>query len=158
MDIALALLIGLIAVYAGGVAALVLRRPLGPARALTAGAGTAAGVVAAFALMLLFAHVWFPGTLIVVALFAGAVAYLTLLRDLGGAKAGPAALLGALLTCGSFVFVSYLAVMAVLGAAGVYLVLRQWLRMRPALLLMGGTLGGLLAASAAVFAAALANM
>jgi hypothetical protein len=48
--------------------------------------------------------------------------------------------------------------MALIGAAGVYLVLRLWLQTRPALLVMGGTLAGLLTASAGVFALALAGM
>ena len=48
--------------------------------------------------------------------------------------------------------------MALIGAAGVYLVLRLWLRTRPALLVMGGALGALLAASAGVFALALSSM
>jgi len=49
-------------------------------------------------------------------------------------------------------------VLALVGAAGVYLLLRLWLRTRPALLVMGGTLGGLLAASAFVFTVALSTM
>jgi hypothetical protein len=49
-------------------------------------------------------------------------------------------------------------VMALVGATGVYLVLRLRLRTRPALLVLGGTLGALLAASAGVFALALSGM
>ena len=158
VDIALVALIALIAAYAGGVAAVVRLRPAGPARALLDGAGAAAGVAASFALMLALARVWLPGTVIVAALLAGGVLHATLLRDLGPARAGGLAAAGGLLIGASFLFVSYLAVMALIGAAGVYLVLRLWLRTRPALLVMGGALGALLTASAGVFALALSGM
>ncbi|MEV8517142.1 hypothetical protein [Dactylosporangium sp. NPDC051484] len=46
--------------------------------------------------------------------------------------------------------------MALIGAAGVHVMLRP--RTRPALLVMGGALGALFAASAGVFALALSNM
>jgi len=158
VDFTLVALIALIAAHAGGVAAIVRLRPAGPARALLEGAGTAAGVAASFALMLVLAHVWLPGTVIVAALLAGGVLYGTLLRDLGPSRAGGLAAAGGLLIGASFLLVSYLAVMALIGAAGVYLVLRLWLRTRPALLVMGGTLGALLAASAGAFALALSTM
>jgi hypothetical protein len=159
VDFALVALIALIAAYAGGVWIIVRLRPAGPARALTEGTGAAAGVATSFALMLVLARVWLPGTIIVAALLAGGVLYGTLLRDVGPARAGGTAVAGGLLIAASFVFVSYLAVMALIGAAGVYLVLRLWLQQtRPALLVMGGTLAGLLTASAGVFALALAGM
>jgi hypothetical protein len=158
VDFALVALIILIAAYAGGVAAIVRLRPAGPARALLEGVGTAVGVAASFALMLALAHAWLPGTIIVAALLAGAVLYGTLLRDVGPARAGATAAVGGLLIGASFLFVSYLAVMALIGAAGVYVMLRLWLRSRPALLVMGGALGALLAASAGVFALALSTM
>ncbi len=158
VDFALVALIALMAAYAGGVATIVRRRPSGPARSLLEGVGVAAGVAAGFALMLMLARVWTPGTIIVAALLAGGVLHGTLLRDLGPARAGAVAAAGGLLIGASFLFVSYLAVMALIGAAGVYLVLRLWLRARTALLVMGGTLGTLLAASAGVFALALASM
>jgi hypothetical protein len=158
VDIALMALIALIAAYAGGVATIVRLRPAGLVRALAEGVGVAAGVAASFALMLVLARVWLPGTVIVAALLAGCVLYGTLLRDLGPARAGGAAAAGGLLIGASFLFVSYLAVMALVGAAGLYLVLRLWLRTRPALLVMGGALGALLAASAGVFALALSSM
>jgi hypothetical protein len=158
VDFALVALIALIAAYAGGVATILRLRPAGPARALLEGVGVAAGVAASFALMLVLARVWLPGTIIVAALLAGCVLYGTLLRDLGAARAGGIATAGGLLIGASFLFVSYLAVMALIGAAGVHLVLRLWLRPRPALLIMGGALGVLLAASAGVFALALSSM
>jgi hypothetical protein len=158
VDFALVALIALIAGYAGGVATIVRLRPAGPARAALDGVLAAAGVAASFTLMLVLARVWLPGTIVVAALLAGGVLYGTLLRDLGRARAGGTAAAGGLLIGVSFLFVSYLAVMALIGAAGVYLVLRLRLRTRPALLVMGGALGALLAASAGVFALALSGM
>ena len=158
VDIALVALIALIAAYAGGVTVIVRLRPAGPVRALLEGVGAAAGVAASFALMLVLARLWLPGTVIVAALLAGGVLYYTLLRDLGPARSAGTAAAGGLLIGASFLFVSYLAVMALIGAAGVYLVLRLWLRIRPALLVMGGALGALLAASAGVFVLALSSM
>ncbi len=158
VDFTLVALIAVIAAYAGGVAAIVRLRPAGPARALLEGAGAAVAVAASFALMLVLARIWLPGTIIVAALLAGGVLYATLVRDLGAARAGALAAGGGLLTGASFLFVSYLAVMALIGAAGGYLVLRLWLRTRPALLVMGGAYGTLLAAAAGVFALALSSM
>ena len=158
VDFALVALIALIAAYAGGVWLIVRLRPAGVARALVEGVGVATGVAASFALMLVLARVWLPGTIIVAALLAGGVLYGTVLRDVGPARAGGAAVAGGLLIAASFMFVSYLAVMALIGAAGVYLVLRLWLRTRPALVVMGGTLGVLLTASAGLFALALSGM
>lgn len=158
MDSSLALMVGFAACYAGGVSLPVLVPRLGFQRAFLAAAGVVGGVALSFVLMLLLARVHVGLTAVVVLLFTGAVAYLVLRRDLGGratvwASIGAAVLIGA-----CFLFVSYLAVLAFIGAAGVYLLLRLFLRTRPALILMGGTLGGLLAASAAVFAIALASM
>src|SRR5690349_10076448 len=106
VDFALVALIGLIAAYAGGVAAIVRLRPAGPVRALIEGVGAAGGVAASFALMLVLARVWLPGTLIVAALLAGGVLYRVLRRDLGPARAGAAAVAGGLLIGASFLFVS----------------------------------------------------
>jgi hypothetical protein len=158
VDFALVALIALIAAYAGGIVTIVRLRPAGLGRALIEGVGMAAGVAASFALMLVLARVWLPATIIVAALFAGCVLYGTLLRDLGAARAGGTAAAGGLLIGASFLFVSYLAVMALIGAAGVYLVIRLWMRTRPALLVMCGALGALLAASVGAFALALSNM
>jgi hypothetical protein len=108
--------------------------------------------------MVLLAHLTVAATVALVAVFTGAVAYLVLVRDLGRRRAVWAGVGAAVLISISFAFVSYLAVLAFLGAAGAYLLLRLWLRIRPALWVMGGTLGGLLAASAFVFAIALATM
>jgi hypothetical protein len=158
MDSSLALMIGFAACYAGATSLPALVRRLGLQRAIPAGAGVVAGVVLAFVLMLFTARVHVGVTEVVVLLFTGAAAYLVLRPDLDRraatwASAGTAALIGV-----AFVFVSYLAVMAFIGAAGVYLLLRLFLRIRPALLVMGGTMCCLLAASGAVFAVALANM
>lgn len=158
VDFALVALIALIAAYAGAVWLIARLRSAGPARALIEGAGATAGIAASFLLMLTLARVWLPGTIVVAALLAGGILYGTLVRDVGPARAGGTAVVGGLLIAASFVFVSYLAVMALIGAAGVYLVLRLWLRTRPALLVMGGTLAGLLTASAGVFALALSSM
>jgi hypothetical protein len=158
VDFTLIALIALVAVYAGGVVTMVRLRPRGPARAVLEGIGVAVGIAASFALMLVLARVWLPGTVIVAALLAGGVLYGTLARDLGAMRAGGTAAVGGLLIAASFLFVSYLAVTAMIGAAGVYLVLRLWLRTRPALLLMGGALGVLLASSAGVFVLALSSM
>src|SRR5689334_18204205 len=128
VDLALVALIALLASYAGGVTAIVRLRPAGPARALLDGVGAAVGVAASFALLLVLARVWLPGTIIVAVLLAGGVLYGTLLRDLGPARAGAIAAGGGLLIGASFLFVSHLAVMALIGAAGVYLVLRLWLQ------------------------------
>lgn len=152
------LLFVLAALYAGAVTGLVTLRERGLRRAASIGAVTAAGVAASLFLMVLLAHVTVAATLVVVVAFTVAVAYLVLVRDLGRQRATQTAVGAAVLIGLSFVFVSYLAVLAFLGAAGVYLLLRLWLRTRPALLLMGGTLGGLLAASAVVFAVALSTM
>lgn len=158
VDFALVALIALVATYTGGVTAVVRLRHAGPTRALLEGLVAAGGVAASFAVMLTLAHVWLPGTVIAAALLAGGVLYFAVMRDLGPTRAGAAAAGGGLLIGLSFLFVSYLAVMALIGAAGVYLVLRLRLPVRPALLVMGGALGALLAASAGVFMLALSTM
>lgn len=150
MDSSLVILIVLVAGYAGAVTLLT--------RGIRAGVVTAAGVLAAFVLMPLLARVWLPGTYAVAVLFAAAVTFLTLAGDLGRSRATVVAAATALFVGAAFVVVSYLALMALVGAAGVYLVMRRWLRTRPALLVMGGALGTLLAGSVAVFAIALSNM
>jgi len=150
MDLSLAVLIALAAGYAGVTA--------GVSHGFAKGAGAAAGIAAYFALMLGLARVWLPGTFVVAAAGAAAIAYLTLAADLGRARARAAAAVAGLVIGAAFVLVSYLAVLALIGAAGLYPVLRRWLRTRPALLVMGGALGTLLAGSAAVFAVALSSM
>lgn len=158
VDVALIALIALIAAYAGVVATVVRLRPAGPRRALLDGAATATTVAASFALMLVLARVWLPGTFIAGALLAAGVLYGTLVRDLGTTRAAGTAAAGGLLIGACSLFVSYLAVIAVIAAAGVYLVLRLKLRTRPALLVTGGALGALLTASAGAFALALSTM
>ena len=150
MDLSLAILIVLAAGFAGAA--------VGLSHGFARGAVAAIGVAAGFALMLGLARVWLPGTFLVAAAQAAAITYLTLVRDLGRARAGQAAATAGLVIGAAFALVSYLAVMALIGAAGVYVVLRLRLRIRPALLVMGGTLGTLLAGSAAVFAIALSSM
>jgi hypothetical protein len=150
VDISLAVLIVLTAGYAGAVTWFV--------RGFATGAAAAAGVLATFALMLGLARVWLPGTILVAALTAGAIAYRTLARDLGRTRAAVAATAAGLVVGAAFAFVSYLAVMALIGAAGVYPVVRRRLRTRPALLVLGGTLGTLLVGSAAAFVVALSSM
>lgn len=85
------------------------------------------------------------------AFFAGAVAYLVLNGDLGPRRAALAAVGAATVVTAGFLFVVYLAVIAFVVAIGVYLLVRVRLRIAPALVLMGTTLSGLLAASVLVF-------
>lgn len=158
MDYSLALMIGFAACYAGAVSLVALVPRRGFQQAVFGAAGVVAGVASSFVLMLLLARVHFALTEVVVVLFTGAAAYLVLRRDLGKRATVWSAVGAAVLIGACFLFVSYLAVMAFIGAAGIYLLLRLFLRIRPALLVMGGTLGGLLGASAVVFAVALANM
>ncbi|MFG1921885.1 hypothetical protein [Cryptosporangium sp. NPDC048952] len=158
MDLSLAILFGLAALYAGTVMFLALIGQHGPQRAAASGAGTTAGVAACLVVMVLLAQVTVIATVAAVAVFSGAVAFLALLRDVGRLRAIVAGSGAAALISVSFMFVSYLAVLAFLGAAGVYVLLRLWVRTRPALLVMGGTLSGLLAASGLVFALALSTM
>jgi hypothetical protein len=150
VDPSLAVLIVLVAGYAGAVTWF--------ARGFATGAAAAAGVLAMFALMLGLARVWLPGTLLVAALTAAAVTYLTLAHDLGRTRAVLAATAAGLVVGAAFAFVAYLAVIALIGAAGIYPVLRRRLRTRPALLVMSGALGTLLAGSVAAFAVALQSM
>jgi hypothetical protein len=150
MDLSLAVLIVLVAGYAGAVTWF--------ARGLATGAAAAVGVLAAFALILGLAHLWLPGAFIAAPLVAATITYLTLAADLSRKQAVLTAVGGGLVVGAAFVAVSYLAMMALIGAAGIYLVLRRWLRTRPALLVMGGALGTFLAGSAAVFLVAIANM
>ncbi|MFF5052821.1 hypothetical protein ACFY1S_06525 [Micromonospora sp. NPDC000663] len=158
MDISIAILIALAAAYAGTVVWLAPPRPLNRARAARAALGTAASIVGAFAVMILLAGISLLATNVVAALGAAVMAYLVLSHDLGATRARIAATVAGLLIGLSFVFLSYLAVMALIGAAGVYLILRKWTGTRPALLVMGGALGCLLLASAGAFALALSSM
>ncbi|WP_157017642.1 hypothetical protein [Cryptosporangium arvum] len=158
MDSFLAVVFGLAALYAGGVIFVVSAGRQGPQRAAANGAGAAAGVAAALVLMVLLAHVAVAALVAAVVLFSGAIAYFVLVRDIGRRPAALTAVGAAALISLSFLLVSYLAVLAFIGAAGIYLLLRLWVRTRPALLVMGGTLSGLLAASGVVFAVALSTM
>lgn len=158
MDSSLAILIAGTALFAGAVAYPVLRPDLGKRGAGLASLAAAAAVAAAFLLMLGLAAIAVPATVAVAALFTGAVAYLVLRRDLGERRAASAAAGAALVVAVCFLFVVYLAVIAFVAAAGVYLLLRTRLRTGPALILMGSTLSGLLAAAGVAFWAALASM
>ncbi|MEO3745353.1 hypothetical protein [Plantactinospora sp. B5E13] len=155
MDSSLVILVGGTALFAGAVAYLGLLRDLGRRRAGWAAAGATAAVAVLFALMIYLAHLALPAVLGVVALSSGALAYLVLQRDLGRRRAVLAAVGAAAVVTASFLLVLYLAVIAFIGAVGVYLVARTRLRTAPALAFMGSTLGGLLAASVLVFWASL---
>jgi hypothetical protein len=151
VDSSLAILIGGTAIFAGAVAYLVRLRDLGRRRAGLVAAAAATAVTASFLLMLYLATVAAPAVVGLVALLTGAVAYLVFLRDLGRWRAALAAAGAAVVVAASFLFVVYLAVIAFIAAAGVYLLVRLRLRINAALILMGTTLSGLLAASALVF-------
>jgi len=151
VDLSLAILIGATALFAGAAGYVAFRGELGRRRAALAAAGAAAGVAAGFLVMLLLATVALPATLAFLALAGGAVAYLVFLRDLGRRRAALAAAGAAAVVTASSLFVLYLAVAAFVGAIGVYLVVRTRLRIGPSVILMGTTLSGLLAASAAAF-------
>ncbi|WP_127504546.1 hypothetical protein [Actinoplanes solisilvae] len=108
--------------------------------------------------MLALSWAWLPGAVAVVVLFAVAATYLTVYADLRRDHAWLIAGAAGLIIGVSFVFVSYLAVLALIGATGLYLVLRRWVQKRWAMTIMGGALAGLLAASAGVFLVALSAM
>lgn len=151
MDSSLAILIGGTAVFAGAVAYPLRLRDVGPPRAALAAAGSAAAVTASFLLMIYLANVALPATIGFVAISSGVVAYLAFRQDLGARRAALAAAGAACVVTASFLFVVYLAAIAFIIAIGVYLLLRTRLRIRPAMILMGTTLSGLLAASGLVF-------
>lgn len=155
MDLALAVLIGGTAAYAGGVGAV----KAGRARALAVGAAVAAAVAAGFVLMVVIANagvdLW---AYVPVPFLVGAATFLVLRDDVGSRRAwGAAAGLGLLIGAATL-YVSYLAPMAFVGAAGVYVVLRRWLPVRVSLLVMAAALGSLLLLAAAAFGLALASM
>ncbi|MFY1691972.1 hypothetical protein [Plantactinospora sp. WMMB782] len=158
MDSSLAFLIGSAAIFTGAVAYRELHRELGRRRAAVAATGIAVGVTASFLLMLYLATLSMAALLAFVAVFAAAVGYPAFRRDLGPRRAALAAAGSAAVVTASFLFVVYLAVMAYLTAIGVYLSLRDRIRIAPALLVTGTTLGGLLAASALVFWVSLSYM
>jgi len=155
VDSSFAILIGGTAVFAGIVAYVVLLRDLGPRRAALAAAGAATAVTASFLVTVLLATVSLPVAIGFVALLSGAVAYLVFRRDLGTRRAALAAAGAATVVTASFLFVVHLAVVAFICATGVYLLLRMRLRISQSIVLMGTTLGGLLAASALAFWASL---
>ncbi|GAA0228317.1 hypothetical protein GCM10009539_12160 [Cryptosporangium japonicum] len=146
------------ALYAGSVTVVAETRTTSRRAARTAGAGTAAVVAGVFLLMILLAHVAYPATWALGAAFAVVATHRTLRADLGARTAASTAVGVAALVAASFVFVSYLAPMALIGALGVYRLLRLGLTPRSALVAMGGSLSALLAAAAATFAVALSTM
>lgn len=83
--------------------------------------------------------------------FAGAGAYLLTRGDLGRQRAALVAAGCAAAVAVSSLFVIYLAPLAFVGAAAVYLLLRRWLRVNQALVAMATTLVGLLGAAALMF-------
>ena len=151
MDLNLMIFIGGAVVFGGAVAYLVLLRERGAQRAALAAVGVAAALAASFLLMLMLARFALPAALGFVALFSGAVTYLAFRRELGARWAALLAAGATIVITASALFVVYLAVIAFIVAIGVYLLLRVRLRLLPALLLTGGTLGGLLVASAGAF-------
>lgn len=151
VDSALTLLVGGTAIFAGAVAYLVTLRDRDWRRAGLAAAGAAGAVIAGFLLMLALATVSVPATVGLVALVTSPVAYLVLVRDLGGRRAALAAAGTTAVVTASFLVVFYLAVMAFIAATGVYLLVRARLQINAALVLMSTTLSGLLAAAALAF-------
>ncbi|MFI5938353.1 hypothetical protein [Actinoplanes sp. NPDC051494] len=151
MDLTLAILLAGATVYAGGVAYVRSAQARGACGALTVAAGAALGVGTSLVLMVALAQVSTLAGLAAVALFAAAGIYLTFARDLGRRQAAWSAAAAAVVITICFLLVSYLAVLSLIGATGVYLVLRGRLRVGQALLAMGTTFGGLIAAAAAVF-------
>ena len=87
-------------------------------------------------------------TFALVALFTAAVAYLTFTRDLGRRRAARHAAGAAAVTTLCFAFVSYLAVLALVAAAGAYLLQRRRHQISQAAMTMGTTFSTLIAASA----------
>ncbi|MDG4781858.1 hypothetical protein O7614_19565 [Micromonospora sp. WMMD961] len=151
MDLNLMIFIGGAVVFGGAVAYLVLLRERGAQRAALAAVGVATALAASFLLMLMLARLALPAALGFVALFSGAVTYLVLRRELGARWAALLAAGATMVITASALFLVYLAVIAFVVAIGVFLLLRIRLRLAPALVLMGGTLGGLLATSAGAF-------
>jgi len=158
VDVTLVILFILAALYSGGMTAIAQLRARGPRTAARTGAVTAVVVAASLFLMVLLAHVTVPLAVVGAGVFSAAATYWTLAADLGRARATATAIGMGILIALCFLGVAHLAVLALIGAAGVYQVIRLFLRTRPALLVMGGTFGGLLAASVAVFVVALATM
>jgi hypothetical protein len=158
VDLSLAILIALTILYTGAVTLLVVASRDSMPAARTAAARAAVVVAAAFLLMILLARVALPATMAVAAVFALLATRRALLDDLGPRTAAGVAIATAVGIGTAFFLFSYLAVMALIGALGVYQLLRLRLRTRPALVVTGGTLIGLLAAAAATFAVALATM
>lgn len=151
MDSSLQILVGCTSVFAGAVAYLALLRGLGTRRAALAAGGTALTVAASFAFMVVLAHVAVPATMAFAALATGAVAYFVFRPDLGTKRAALAAAGAATVVAAAFLLVVYLAVIAFVGALGVYVLLRTRIRIGPAFVLMGTTLSGLLAAAGLAF-------
>jgi hypothetical protein len=151
VDFALALLVGGTAIFAAAVAYFVTLRDRDRQRAGLAAAAAAGAVTAGFLLMLGLAAVSVPATVGLVALVTGPVAYLVVARDLGRRRAALAAAGTTAVVTASFLVVFYLAVLAFVAAAGVYLLVRTRLKVNAALVLMSTTLSGLLAAAALAF-------
>ena len=158
MDSSLAFMITFVALYAGAVAFLVLRKQLDTMRSVLAGIFTVIVVAASFQLMVSLANVTLWAMYATVALFIATVTYLAFVRDLDTKWTVTLTIGAAVFVTLASVVVSYLAVMAYIGAVGIYLVLRMWVRVRSALIVMGTALSGFLALSVAVFLAALAAM
>ena len=151
MDASLQVLIAGTAVYGGAVAHLVLVRRLGHRRAALAAAGTAAAVAAGFLFAIYLATVALPAVFGFVALVAGGTTYLSFRGDLGPRRAAVTGACAAAVVTVSFQAVLYLALIAFIAGIGVYHLVRTRYRIRPAMIMMGSTVSGLLAAAGLAF-------
>lgn len=158
MDFFLVLLICATAGYAGAVVSIVRLRERGMARALQEGAVAATGVAASFFLMVALAHLTVFASVAASAVFVGVVTYLAVARDLSPAWRPWVTVGLTVLVTAVSLFASYLALMAFVGAAGVYRLVRLRLRTGPSLVFMGTSLGVLMAGAVGMFLVALSQM
>ncbi|MBT0773697.1 hypothetical protein KIH74_32430 [Kineosporia sp. J2-2] len=157
MDIALIVLILGTAGYAG-IMALLLALRRGTARPVLIGAASFVGVAAGFFAAVGLARLAHWGVLGLVAALVGGGTYLALSGDLGGRRAGRAALVASVVVTCAAVFVSYLAPMAYVVTVSTYLLLRLWVRTRPALMIMSTAFCGLLVVALGVFYVGVSRM
>jgi hypothetical protein len=178
MDLVLVLLICATAGYAGVVVFVTELRERGRSRALQFGAVAALAVAAGFFLMVALAQWNLFAAAAAVAVFSGTVAYLVVGRDISPERRPWITVGAALLVTVAAVLVLYLAVIAFIGAVGVYRLVRMplWtgprsvgavgvyrvgrLRLRTglALFVMGTSMAALLAGAVAMFAMSLSRM
>jgi hypothetical protein len=101
--------------------------------------------------MIGLAHISVIATDLFAGLCLGAVSYLMLRPDLGSKRAVAAAAGIGLIMTVAVVVVSYLGVMAFIGAMALYALTRNHVRLVPALIVTGTTLSGLLAGAVLIF-------